>query len=193
MLAINGPDLSGEDRHVLRAFTDQLAVALHSHELQAEAATAETLIRANELRTALLRAVSHDLRTPLASIKASASTLLADDLHLPPDATRSLLTTIDEEADRLNTLIGNLLDMSRLQSGTFESIQRDVGLDEIVAQALANLGERFPPSGQRGPREPAAHPHRRRLAGAGGRQRHRQRRHVLTARRARPRPGLRHR
>jgi two-component system sensor histidine kinase KdpD len=141
VLAINGPDLSGEDRHVLRAFTDQLAVALHSHELQAEAATAETLIRANELRTALLRAVSHDLRTPLASIKASASTLLADDLHLPPDATRSLLTTIDEEADRLNTLIGNLLDMSRLQSGTFESIQRDVGLDEIVAQALANLGE----------------------------------------------------
>jgi two-component system sensor histidine kinase KdpD len=141
VLAINGPDLSGEDRHVLRAFTDQLAVALHSHELQAEAATAETLIRANELRTALLRAVSHDLRTPLASIKASASTLLADDLHLPPDATKSLLTTIDEEADRLNTLIGNLLDMSRLQSGTFESIQRDVGLDEIVAQALADLGE----------------------------------------------------
>ena len=56
---------------MLRAFTDQLAVALHSRELQAEAATAETLSQANDLRTALLRAVSHDLRTPLASIKAS--------------------------------------------------------------------------------------------------------------------------
>jgi two-component system sensor histidine kinase KdpD len=142
VLAIAGPDLSGEDRQILRAFTDQLAVALHSRELQAEAATAETLTQANELRTALLRAVSHDLRTPLASIKASATTLLADDLQLEPDATKELLTTIDEEADRLNNLIGNLLDMSRLQSGTFELIRRDVGLDEIVAQALASLGDR---------------------------------------------------
>ena len=142
VLAINGPDLSGEDRQVLRAFTDQLAVALQSRALQAEAAGAEALSQANELRTALLRAVSHDLRTPLASIKASASTLLAEDLQLGPDATHELLTTIDEEADRLNSLIGNLLDMSRLQSGTFELILRDVGLDEIVAQALASLGER---------------------------------------------------
>jgi two-component system sensor histidine kinase KdpD len=142
MLAINGPDLSGEDRQILRAFTDQLAVALHSRELQAGAATAEALAQANELRTALLRAVSHDLRTPLASIKASATTLLAEDLDLGPDATTELLTTIDEEADRLNNLIGNLLDMSRLQSGTYELVRRDVGLDEIVAQALASLGDR---------------------------------------------------
>src|ERR1700730_8715472 len=142
VLAIAGPDLTGDDRHILRAFTDQLAVALHSRELQAEAATAEMLGHANELRTALLQAVSHDLRTPLASIKASATTLLADDVQLQPQATHELLTTIDEEADRLNNLIGNLLDMSRLQSGTFELVRRDVGLDEVVAQALASLGER---------------------------------------------------
>jgi two-component system sensor histidine kinase KdpD len=142
VLAISGPDLSGDDRYVLRAFTDQLAVALQSRELQAEAATAETLSQANDLRTALLRAVSHDLRTPLASIKASATTLLSEDLQLAPDATKELLSTIDEEADRLNNLIGNLLDMSRLQSGTFELVQRDVGLDEVVAQSLASLGER---------------------------------------------------
>jgi two-component system, OmpR family, sensor histidine kinase KdpD len=142
VLAIAGPDLTGDDRYVLRAFTDQLAVALQSRELQAEAATAETLSQANDLRTALLRAVSHDLRTPLASIKASATTLLSEDLQLAPDATKELLTTIDEEADRLNNLIGNLLDMSRLQSGTFELVQRDVGLDEIVAQSLASIGER---------------------------------------------------
>jgi two-component system sensor histidine kinase KdpD len=142
VLAIAGPDLTGDDRYVLRAFTDQLAVALQSRQLQAEAAIAETLSQANDLRTALLRAVSHDLRTPLASIKASATTLLSEDLRLAPDATKELLSTIDEEADRLNVLIGNLLDMSRLQSGTFELVQRDVGLDEVVAQSLASLGER---------------------------------------------------
>jgi two-component system, OmpR family, sensor histidine kinase KdpD len=142
VLAISGPDLSGDDRYVLRAFTDQLAVALHSRELKAEAATAETLSQANDLRTALLRAVSHDLRTPLASIKACATTLLSEDLQLAAEQHNELLSTIDEEADRLDNLIGNLLDMSRLQSGTFELVQRDVGLDEVVAQSLASLGER---------------------------------------------------
>jgi two-component system sensor histidine kinase KdpD len=142
VVAIAGAGHGEEDRQILRAFTDQLAVALHSRQLQLEAATAETLAQANELRTALLRAVSHDLRTPLASIKASVTTLLAEDLQLEPDSTKELLTTIDEEADRLNNLIGNLLDMSRLQSGTFELIMRDVGIDEVVAQALASLGER---------------------------------------------------
>ena len=142
VLAIAGPNLTADDRRVLRAFGDQLAVALRSRELQAEAATAELLAQANDLRTALLRAVSHDLRTPLSSIKASATTLLADDLHLSPDATRELLVTIDEEADRLNSLIGNLLDMSRLQAGALELTRHDVGIDEVVAQAVASLGDR---------------------------------------------------
>jgi two-component system sensor histidine kinase KdpD len=142
VLAITGPDLSADDRRVLRAFTDQLAVALRSRELAAEASSAELLSQANELRTALLRAVSHDLRTPLATIKASATTLLADDVTWTPEATHELLVTIDEEADRLNKLIGNLLDMSRLQGGTLDLLREDVGLDEVVAQALASLGER---------------------------------------------------
>ncbi len=142
VLAIAGPDLADGDRAILRAFTDQLAVALRSRQLQAEAGIAVTLAQANELRTALLRAVSHDLRTPLASIKASATTLLADDIELAPAATRELLRTIDGETDRLNQLIGNLLDMSRLQSGAFELTCCDVGLDEVVAQALTSLGER---------------------------------------------------
>ncbi|HEX3426485.1 MAG TPA: ATP-binding protein [Acidimicrobiales bacterium] len=142
VLAIAGSDLSSDDRLVLGAFTDQLAVALQSRALQADAASAEALAQGNELRTALLRAVSHDLRTPLASIKASATNLLADDIQLEPAATRELLSTIDSEADRLNNLIGNLLDMSRLQSGTFELLARDVGIDEVVAQTLASLGDR---------------------------------------------------
>jgi two-component system sensor histidine kinase KdpD len=142
VLALNGRGVRVEDRPILRAFTDQLGVALRSRELQAEAAAANALAQANDLRTALLRAVSHDLRTPLATIKASSSMLVAEDLELTDEATDELHATIDHEADRLSTLIGNLLDMSRLQSGAFELILRDVGLDEIVAQALASLGER---------------------------------------------------
>ena len=81
-------------------------------------AAAAGLAEANELRTALLAAVSHDLRTPLASIKASATSLLQHDVELDRRERRSeFLETIDEETDRLDTLVGNLLDMSRLQSG----------------------------------------------------------------------------
>ncbi len=142
VVAIAGATLSGEDRRVLGAFTAQLAVALRGRALQADAAAATALSQANDLRTALLRAVSHDLRTPLASIKASATNLLADDIRLAPEAIHELLATIDGEADRLDNLIGNLLDMSRLQSGTFELLTRDVGVDEVVAQTLASLGDR---------------------------------------------------
>ena len=74
-----GDDLRAEDRQVFDAFATQLGVALESRRLQAEAANAETLAKANELRTALLAAVSHDLRTPLASIKAAATSLLSDE------------------------------------------------------------------------------------------------------------------
>ena len=141
-LVLMGEGLAGADREVLDAFAAQLSVALDSRRLQAEAAQAEVLARANELRTALLAAVSHDLRTPLASIKASASGLLADDVILTPDAIRSLLETIDAEADRLNVLVGNLLDMSRLQSGALAVVSREVGLAEVVGGALASLGPR---------------------------------------------------
>ena len=117
MFAYDGPNLTGDDRRVLNAFVAQLAVALASRELRAEAAAAAALAEADALRTALLRAVSHDLRTPLASIKASSSTLLADDLHLDDGDVHQLHQTIDEEVDRLNELVSNLLAMSRLQVG----------------------------------------------------------------------------
>ncbi|HWW55033.1 MAG TPA: ATP-binding protein, partial [Acidimicrobiales bacterium] len=142
VLALTGPELSADDRRVLHAFTGQMAVALESRQLRADAAEAETLSQANNLRTALLQAVSHDLRTPLASIKASATTLLAEDLQLTAAATQELLTTIDEETDRLNALIGNLLDMSRVQAGSLDLALEDVGLEEIVARALASLADR---------------------------------------------------
>src|SRR6202022_2646718 len=94
------------------------------------------------LRAALRAAVSHDLRTPLSSIKAAATSLLQQDVDWTPQATRELLATIDEESDRLNPLVGNLLDMSRLQSGALELVMRDVGLEEVAPAAIKGLGDR---------------------------------------------------
>ena len=141
-LVVVGPGLAAEDLALLQAFTGQLALALERRQLRAEAAVAAGLAEASDLRAALLAAVSHDLRTPLASIKAAATSLLQEDVEWTPQATHELLATIDEETDRLNTLVGNLLDMSRLQSGALELTMRDIGLDEVVPAAIKGLGER---------------------------------------------------
>jgi two-component system sensor histidine kinase KdpD len=142
VLVLAGSGLSPDDLVLLRAFTGQLALALESTQLRAEAALASGLAEANELRTALLAAVSHDLRTPLSSIKASVTSLLQHDVDWTPAATKEFLETIDEEADRLDALVGNLLDMSRLQSGALQLVMRDVGLEEVVPVAIAGLGQR---------------------------------------------------
>jgi two-component system sensor histidine kinase KdpD len=139
-LVLTGAALHAEDREVFDAFATQLGVAIESRRLQAEAANAAALAQANELRTALLAAVSHDLRTPLASIKTAATSLLSDDVSFEPTATRALLETIDDESDRLNRLVGNLLDMSRLQTGALVVQARAVGLEEVVGSAISELG-----------------------------------------------------
>ena len=144
MVVYDGPALTVEDERVLRVFAAQLSSALERRRLRADAAEAAALAEADELRTAILRAVSHDLRTPLASIKASATSLLQDDVDWTPEARHVFLATIEEEADRLNVLVGNLLDMSRLESGVLEVALRPVALEEVVARALDSLG---PPLG----------------------------------------------
>jgi two-component system sensor histidine kinase KdpD len=141
-LVVVGPGLPAEDLTLLRAFTGPLALAFERRRLRAQAAVAAGVAEASDLRAALLAAVSHDLRTPLSSIKAAATSLLQRDVKWTPQATRELLATIDEEADRLNSLVGNLLDMSRLQSGALEFTMRDIGLDEVVPAAIKGLGER---------------------------------------------------
>jgi two-component system, OmpR family, sensor histidine kinase KdpD len=104
----------------------------------------ESLEKVNELRTAILAAVSHDLRTPLATIKASVSSLREQDVDWSEAETAGFLEAIEEEADRLTSLVGNLLDMSRIQTGSLVLVRRTVGLDEVVPRALATL----PSSGQ---------------------------------------------
>ena len=125
---------------VLDAFLDQLTVALQRRELQEEASTAAALAEADALRTGILQAVSHDLRTPLAGIKASVTSLLAPDVDFDPQDTAEFLHTIDDEVDRLDRVVGNLLDMGRLQTGSLTVLTRATALEEVVAASLSNLG-----------------------------------------------------
>ncbi len=142
VLALVGPRLSADDRQVLNAFSAQLTLARERARLGAEAATASALGQANELRAALLQAVSHDLRTPLASIKAAVSSLRQPDVEWNDEDVAQFLASIEDEADRLNALVGNLLDMSRLQAGVLEPLLRPVHLEEVVPAALSSLGDR---------------------------------------------------
>jgi two-component system sensor histidine kinase KdpD len=140
LLALAGPPLRSEDQRVLDAFARELAASVELGELEAEAQTAGALSAANALRSALLAAVSHDLRTPLAAIKASVTSLRQRDVEWTPEARDEFLATIDEETDRLDALVGNLLDMSRLQTGALEISTAPVGLDEVLPAALTSIG-----------------------------------------------------
>jgi two-component system sensor histidine kinase KdpD len=131
---------TAEDERMLDAYARELAASLEHQELEAEAATAESLAEVNELRARILSGVSHDLRTPLAAIKASATSLLQEDVDWSAEAERELLTTIDEEADRLNRLVGSLLDMSRLQAGALQVREEVVVLEEVLAEAVSSIG-----------------------------------------------------
>jgi two-component system, OmpR family, sensor histidine kinase KdpD len=142
VLALVGGRLTGADRQVLNAFAAQLTAARDRARLSEAAAQATELTQANELRTALLQAVSHDLRTPLASIKASASSLRQPDIQWSPQDEAEFLATIEEETDRLTALVSNLLDMSRLQAGVLQPTLGPVNLEEVVPAAIASLGER---------------------------------------------------
>lgn len=141
-LVLVGDRIAAEDQRILNAFAVQLAMVIERGRLRLEAGRAETLAEANDLRTALLQAVSHDLRTPLASIKASVTSLRQRDIQWSAEESADFLRTIDEESDRLTTLVGNLLDMSRIHAGALRPALSPVALEEVVAAALASLGPR---------------------------------------------------
>ena len=136
VLALLGSRLTAEDRSVLHAFASNVGRILERMSLEAEAGTAEGLAETDRLRTALLGAVSHDLRTPLASIMASVTSLLETDIDWSPMQTRAFLEAILEDTERLNRLVGQLLDASRVQVGAVHVFFRAAGLDEIVDAAI---------------------------------------------------------
>ncbi|MEU3351175.1 sensor histidine kinase KdpD [Streptomyces sp. NPDC037389] len=140
-LALSGRVLPAEDRRVLAAFAAQAAVVLDRQRLVDRAEEARALAEGNRIRTALLAAVSHDLRTPLAGIKASVTSLRSDDVAWSEEDEAELLAGIEDGADRLDHLVGNLLDMSRLQTGTVTPLIREIDLDEVVPMALGGVPE----------------------------------------------------
>ncbi|HEY2278986.1 MAG TPA: DUF4118 domain-containing protein [Streptosporangiaceae bacterium] len=123
----------------LAGFGAQAAAALDRERLRVQASQAEALAEGNRIRTALLAAVSHDLRTPLASIKASVSSLRQTDVQWSPADEADLLATIEQNADRLDALIGNLLDLTRLHTGSLDPFLRPTAIEEVAPVALRGL------------------------------------------------------
>ena len=128
-----------EETRLIAAAADQLAQAIRRERLAVRAADLEVERRSDELRSALLDSVSHDLRTPLASIRAAAGGLADPDIQPSVEEVRSAARSIDEEAERLNRLVGSLLDMSRIQAGAIVAEIDVIPLSELVEPAVARM------------------------------------------------------
>jgi two-component system, OmpR family, sensor histidine kinase KdpD len=139
VLVAGGPGhlhLDEQEQRVLNAFANQAALAVERDRQQEERAQARALAETDRLRTALLNSVSHDLRTPLASIKASASSLLDPTVEWSPQQRREFLETIDQESDRLTRLVHNLLDMSRIEAGALDPRLVETALPDITGPVV---------------------------------------------------------
>ncbi|WP_227980798.1 sensor histidine kinase [Nocardia spumae] len=139
-LLLNGRALTPGDRRVLGAVAGQAAGLVRQRELAGQAQAAANVMAADRLRRALLSAVSHDLRTPLAAAKAAVSSLRSEDVQFSPADTAELLETIEESTDQLTALVGNLLDSSRLAAGAVEPQLKQVYLEEVVNRAVVSVG-----------------------------------------------------
>jgi two-component system sensor histidine kinase KdpD len=135
--------LTREQVRTLEAFANQIGLAIERASLAEQARQAEVLEITEKLQTALLNSISHDLRTPLVSITGALSSLADDQILLDESARRSLIETASEEADRLNRLVGNLLDMTRLESGAMRIKKEACDIQDLVGSALEDLGSRL--------------------------------------------------
>ena len=132
-------ELSAEDVRLLEAAARQIAVILERATLDERLRDARFDAEKSQARAALFSSVTHDLRTPLASIKASATALLQDDLELDPEQRLELLRTVVEETDRLNRLIGNILELARVRAGALVPSKEPTALDEVVDSVLHRM------------------------------------------------------
>ena len=131
--------LDPDELHLLETFAQQTALAAERVELAQQAEQARLQAESEQVRNALLRTVSHDLRTPLATITGALSTILANPTRLDAQTSRDLLQSAYDEGARLNQLLGNLLDMTRLEAGHVQLKQEPYPLEELVGAALNRL------------------------------------------------------
>lgn len=146
VLAVQPPStsdglLNSDERRLLDAFASQAAIALERAELSEEARRGQVVRETERLQTALLNSISHDLRTPLASITGALSSLVDGTAAMNESTRRELLENAKEEADRLNHLLGNLLDMNRLESGALKLRIEPGDVEDLVGTALTQLGD----------------------------------------------------
>jgi len=144
-LVLRGDTIALRDREPFLTFANQTALALERAQLREEALRAKLLEEVERLAKSLVAAVSHDLRSPLASIKMSASTLCDPDLHLAPERRQELAQLIDQQADRLARLAANLLDMGRIQAGVLEPRRELVPLPDLISEAVRGLAATIDP------------------------------------------------
>lgn len=131
--------LGGHELDRLRAHARQLAVAIERAELDAQIRGARRESETSELRAALFSSVTHDLRTPLVSIKAAVTSLLQVEAEYGPEQERELLETILEETDRLNRLVGKILDLARIRAGALVPRSEPIPIDEVIEAVLHRL------------------------------------------------------
>jgi two-component system sensor histidine kinase KdpD len=140
-LVLQGAALADRERSVAAAFASHVGVLREREELARQSMAAQQLEAGNRTRTALLAAVSHDLRTPLAGLRSAVETLRLHDMRLDPAERQELLAAMETSVSRLAGMVSDLLDMSRLHTGAVRPIGADVPLDEVVRRALAGLEE----------------------------------------------------
>jgi len=131
---------SPDQRRILDAFTNQVALAIEGAQLVEQAHQAELLEATEKLQTALLNSISHDLRTPLVSITGALSSLEETNPAIGEEDRRSLIETAREEAERLNRLVGNLLDITRLEAGPVQLHLESCDVQELIGSALEQIG-----------------------------------------------------
>lgn len=140
VLALRGAPAAGVDHDLLQIFVNQVALTVERGALREQVVRSRILEEGDRLRRALLGAVSHDLRTPLAAMKIASTSLLYSDEDLDDDSRRELYELLDGQADRLGRLVTGLLDMNRYQSGALRLERQTFPLAALVDEAVATLG-----------------------------------------------------
>jgi two-component system sensor histidine kinase KdpD len=140
LLVLEHVELKAQDRNLLGTFANQAALAVDRSRLREEALRVRLLEEIDRWLRALMGAASHDLRTPLASVKTAVSNLRQADAGLTPEDRAELLELIEQQSDRLARLVTNLLDMTRIEAGALELRPSSMPLGELVEEALGSLG-----------------------------------------------------
>lgn len=135
--------LDSDQRRMLEAFANQAAQAVERVSLSEQTRQIKLLQAAEKLQNALLNSISHDLRTPLVSITGALTTLESQDADIAPESRRSLLETAREEAERLNRLVGNLLDMTRLEAGALRVKREPADVQDLLGATIGQMEARL--------------------------------------------------